>query len=140
MTDLAALVAAHQRERLARALARTQRPAASLPKASRWAYVPLAALFTLYGNTVYGSGQGRAECGHEPVHSSKSGRCVLLDLAAGRWWCRSCQQHGDAATFIATARGCDQAEAAAWLTERYGPPADDRTARRRRGRIAWRRL
>jgi DNA primase len=103
--------------------------------------VPLEELFAPY-NPVYARGDGKVECGHEPFHGSKSGRCVLIDTAAGRWWCRSCCQSGDAAAFIMATKGWTYVQAAQWLEERYGPPRRARSQRckRRRGSIAWRTL
>jgi len=63
------------------------------------------------------------------MHSSKSGRCVILDPAAGRWWCLSCRRSGDAASFLMALRGWPYRRAALWLTERYGAPADARELR-----------
>jgi hypothetical protein len=114
-------VARRQRDRLARA---TSRPAASTRPASRWRHVPLGALFEAAGNRLHARSTGQVECGHEPFHGSKSGRCVLIDPTTGWWWCRSCRQGGDAATFLMRWRGWTYRQAAAWLTARYGPPPD----------------
>jgi hypothetical protein len=108
-----------------RQLARLRRSCPGPGAASRrsaWAHVPLAELFAEQGNYIYPGGDTRADTGHEPFHRSLSGRCVLLDPAAGRWWCRSCGRGGDAARFVTELRGCSHAEAAAWLAERFGPP------------------
>ena len=89
---------------------------------SRWAHVPLAALFEEAGNAIVERPNGTAECGHEPFHGSRSGRCVLLDPVAGRWWCRSCRRGGDAATLVMDHHGWSYRQAAAWLAGRYGGP------------------
>ena len=102
---------------------------------SIWAHVKLADLFSKFGNVVHGDPDGLVETGHGPIHGSKSGRCVVLDQSTGRWWCRSCRTSGNAAAFVMAARGCRYSEAAALLTERYGPPA--RGPRRRRRRITF---
>jgi hypothetical protein len=116
---LAQEVARRQRARLGRALA------ARIPLSgvSRWVHVPLAALFAQAGNRLYPRSNGSQETGHEPAHGSKSGRCILLDPQTGRWWCRGCRQHGDAAAFVMTWRGCTYPQAVRWLTARYGAPA-----------------
>ena len=90
--------------------------------ASRWRHVPLAELFRQHGNLLHRRPDGRFECSHEPIHSSRSGRCVLLDLQNGRWWCRSCRRSGDAATYVMAACGCGYRDAARWLSDRWGPP------------------
>lgn len=109
---------------------RTREPAIQ----TRWAHVPLGELFAGQGNLLRVRPDGTVEAGHEPLHSSRSGRCVLIDPARGRWWCRSCRRSGDAAGFVMDARGCSYREAAAWLTARYDPrPAP----RAHRPRVRW---
>lgn len=102
---------------------------------SRWAHVPLADLFVEQGNRIARLADGLIECGHEPIHASRSDRCVLLDATRGRWWCRSCRKSGDAATYVMIVRGCLYREAAAWLSDRYGAPVGWRGPRRQRRRI-----
>ncbi|MBI3977163.1 MAG: hypothetical protein HY331_03150 [Chloroflexi bacterium] len=144
-TDLIARyrAAAHDDDPAVRAVARRQlvrlihvpTPAATDERPayppSRWVHVPLADLFAAQGNRLYMRGD-RIETGHEPLHSSKSGRCVWIDPTAGRWWCRSCRRRGDAITYIQELHGSTYTGAAQWLTERYGPPAGEsrRTPRR----------
>jgi DNA primase len=70
---------------------------------------------------VHARSNGLLECGHEPFHSSKSGRCVLIVPSAGRWVCRSCNRRGDAASFVMALRGVSYAVAAAELEQRFGP-------------------
>ncbi|MGI8553474.1 MAG: CHC2 zinc finger domain-containing protein [Dehalococcoidia bacterium] len=111
----------------ARQLARLERAAAPTGEAarpSRWAHVPLAALFEQAGNTLYERQNGRIETGHEPTHGSKSGRCVLIDPAMGRWYCRGCRRGGDAVTFLMDINGWNYHRAVVTLQERYGVPAD----------------
>ena len=112
-------VAARQLARLS--IGRT-RPRSSA-RSSRWSHVPLADLFKEQGNHVRPRREGRFETGHEPMHASKSGRCVIIDPTLGRWWCRACRQAGDAARFVMDARGCSYPQATAWLERRYGRPA-----------------
>ena len=125
-----AAVARHQLEQL-RATAASPAVADRASPPSRWAHVPLAALFEQAGNRVVRRrSTGDLECGHEPWHRSRSGACVLISPASGRWWCRSCKRRGDAASFLMDLHGCSYAVAAATLESRFGPAAD----RRRPGR------
>jgi hypothetical protein len=124
-TDIAAEVERRQRARLKRA------PGPG-PKPSPWTHVPLADLFAQAGNRVHRRGDGLAESGHEPFHGSKSGRCVLIDPATGRWWCRSCRTSGDAARLLMDLRGCSYSQAETWMARHYGPPADRPTRPRPR--------
>ncbi len=125
---------------LAREVARRQlaclrfqlRPIVSPVRRSRWAHVPLAVLFASQGNPIHGRSDAVLECGHEPIHASTSGRCVRINLALGRWWCRSCRQSGDAASYLMAVRGCGYRDAAAWLAAWWGPPAGHGQAARRR--------
>jgi hypothetical protein len=105
---------------------------------SRWSHVPLGELFAAAGNAVHRRGEGVLESAHEPEHGSRSGRCVLIFVKSGRWWCRSCGARGDAATYIMRLHGVGYAEAAAWLVERYGEPAQRASGTTRRP--LWRRL
>jgi hypothetical protein len=114
---------------------RSAEPAA---RPARWAHVPIAALFEAAGNRVLRRSNGLLECGHEPVHASRSGRCLIIDPASGRWYCRSCRRGGDAIDALRSLRGWDYRQAADWLTARYGPPAGDQQPARRRRRPAWR--
>ena len=105
---------------------------------SRWQGVDMADVFAHFGNPVRAVGD-RLKSGHEPVHGSRSGTCVVAWRETGRWWCSSCGRSGDAAGFVMQALGLKYPAAAEWLTERYGPPADTdtelsrrRAARRRR--------
>jgi hypothetical protein len=90
---------------------------------SRWQHVDLADLLASFGNQVQVAAD-RLKSGHEPLHHSRSGTCLIAWLAAGRWWCSSCHRSGDAAGYVMTALGITYAEAAAWLTDRYGPSPD----------------
>lgn len=91
------------------------------PRPSRWQHVDLADLLAGFGNRVQVSG-GRMKSGHEPLHHSRSGTCLTAWVSEGRWWCSSCHRSGDAARFVMQALDVRYGEAAAWLTERYGPP------------------
>ena len=90
---------------------------------SRWAHVDLVNLFAHFGNPVQLAGE-RLKTGHEPVHGSRSGTCVVAWPSTGRWWCSSCGRSGDAVGFVMAALGLKYSAAADWLTERYGPSAD----------------
>jgi hypothetical protein len=90
--------------------------------ASRWRYIPLHRLLTAEGNLLHKRPNGRLETGHEPLHGSKSGRCLLLNPATGRWHCRSCGRGGDAAAWVMDYRGYSYRHAAKWLLARFGPP------------------
>lgn len=122
-----------RREVARRQLARLATEGAGRPTGrapSRWAHVPLADLFGQAGNTAGRRGDGTAECGHEPFHGSRSGRCVTIDEARGLWYCRSCRRGGDAARLVTDLHGCSYRRAAEWLEARYGAPAGT-TVRRR---------
>ena len=98
---------------------------------SPWAHVPLADLFAAQGNHVRRRADGLVESGHEPIHGSRSGRCLLINSASGRWFCRSCRRSGDAVTYMAALRGGSHGDASAVLSARYGPPTARRRGRRR---------
>ena len=112
-------------------------PARSGPRSARspWAHVPLADLFVEQGNRIHRRSDGLTECGHEPIHGSNSGRCVLLDLDRGRWWCRSCRQLGDAPAYLAAVHGCRYRDAAELLAGRFGRAAGRPGSGRRRRRL-----
>ena len=123
--------------RLAGQLPRVQAagPATDVRPRSRWQHVDLADLFAQFGNPVHAAGE-RLKAGHEPVHGSRSGTCVVAWPATGRWWCSSCGRSGDAAGFVMAALGLKYPAAAEWLTARYGPPVRGASdlARRRASR------
>jgi hypothetical protein len=79
-------------------------------------------LFTEAGNPLSYRADGLIDTGHEPFHSSRSGRCVFIDPVTGFWWCRACRKGGDAVTLVRLLRGCGYADAAAQLATRFGPP------------------
>jgi hypothetical protein len=108
---------------LPRAKARTPESAGDARPRSRWAHVDLTDLFAHFGNPVRLAGE-RLKSGHEPVHGSRSGTCVVAWPETGRWWCSSCGRSGDAAGLVMLALGVKYPAAAEWLTARYGPPAD----------------
>jgi len=74
------------------------------------------------GNKVRPRRDGSFDCGHEPIHPSKSGRCVWIRPDEGRYYCRSCGERGDAVTFVMRAWGVSYKTAARWLRERFGSP------------------
>src|SRR5688572_28590594 len=67
------------REQLAR-LNRTRPGAAGNTdrRPSRWAHVPLDALLAQAGNAVTRRANGTLVSGHEPMHPSRSGRCLVI--------------------------------------------------------------
>src|SRR5688572_14888975 len=71
---------------------------------SRWTHADLVDLFRHFGNPVQAAGE-RLKAGHEPLHGSRSGTCVVAWPATGRWWCSSCGRSGDAAGFVMAALG-----------------------------------
>jgi CHC2 zinc finger len=105
-----------------RQLARLQRRDPRSPSALRssWVHVPLVDLFAQAGNALSPKSNGHVETGHEPMHGSRSGRCVLIDPKRGIWWCRSCRRGGDAASFLMALRGWDYRRAAEHLRWQYG--------------------
>jgi hypothetical protein len=109
----------------------------SVPRPGRWAHVPLGELFAEQGNHLHARGDWLLECGHEPTHGSKSGRCVLLNPATGRWLCRSCGERGDAITFVMALGGISYQEAAARLTQRFGHGPGDAHRSRRKSSPRW---
>ncbi len=123
--------------RLAEAqLARLQRPQHVVTdRPAPWGAAVVVALFERLGNTVHARRGGFSDTGHEPVHGSKSGRCVLI-FPEGRWWCRSCRKAGSVIDLALLLRGCPYRQAVAWLTTQYGPPATSNPTRQpRRGVI-----
>jgi hypothetical protein len=132
-----------QRQLLARAQQQSSTAVGAERRPSRWSHVPLAELIGEH-NHVYERGGAHLETGHEPIHGSRSGRCVLVDTGTGRWYCRSCGRSGDAAGWVMVVQDLSYAQAAAYLAERYGPPAGGRGKRRVDGRqssgLTWRRV
>jgi hypothetical protein len=88
---------------------------------ARWGFA-LIALFEQAGNTVHTRSSGDADSGHEPLHHSKSGACVWITSAAGRWYCRSCKRSGDAIAFVREVNGWSYRHACISLLEQFGPP------------------
>jgi hypothetical protein len=98
----------------------------------RWSHVSLAQMLEDAGNRLHDRGEGFWESGHEPVHSSRSGRCLWIDTNRSRWICRSCQESGDAVALVMSLRGLTHRQAIAWLTVTYGAPRTSGQGRRRR--------
>src|SRR3712207_1181172 len=75
---------AHDADPLIRAVAQRQlaalRPAqrSSVGCRTAWLHVPLASLFEQAGNVLHARSNGTIVCGHEPVHGSRSGRCLVI--------------------------------------------------------------
>lgn len=114
---LQARVADYQRQRLAR-----RQPPRMERAPSRWSYVPIAALLAAAGNLVIERANGTAVSGHEPVHDSESGTCLVVWPSEGRWWCSSCRQGGDGVALVMGLYGWPYARARVWLGERFGFP------------------
>ena len=90
---------------------------------SAWLHVPLGELFKQAGNVLIARTNGRIVCGHEPVHSSRSGNCLVIWSQEGRWFCTSCRAGGDAIQAVRSLEGVSYPVAIARLTSRYGAPA-----------------
>jgi hypothetical protein len=103
-------------------LARRSRLSAGEDTVSAWQHVPLAPLFEQAGNPPTRRSNGTVQCGHEPVHGSRSGSCVIVWPEDGRWWCSSCHRGGDAVAAVQSLEGCPRPAAIARLGERYGFP------------------
>jgi hypothetical protein len=110
-----------RRRQSARHRQRVGHPTPTTMRPSRWAHVPLTVLFEAAGNRLYLRGNGVTECGHEPLHTSKGGRCVAINPTTGLWWCRGCRRGGDAVTLVMDLEGCTAKEARSRLTARFGP-------------------
>jgi hypothetical protein len=139
--DVDAEVQRRQHHLLARAQRRSRTVETSDVRPSPWSHVPLPDLVGAY-NELYERDGGLVESAHEPMHGSKSGRCLLIDTQTGRWWCRSCRQAGDAAAFVMATQGWSYSQTAQWLEEKYAGlrPAQAHRRRSRRSPIAWRPL
>lgn len=99
---------------------------------NRTRVVSIREIFEEAGNPIRIRGdKRRADTGHSPVHSSRSGRCVALDLERNLWFCRACRQGGGIVEAVMSLRGCSRAEAIEWLRERGWLP---RTGQRPRHR------
>jgi CHC2 zinc finger len=133
--------AAHDEARLATIRARLEREleaaqrhsGARTYRPSRWVHVPLRTLIGAH-NTVQRKAAGKYVCGHEPLHRSRSGQCLVIWADEGRWWCSSCHRSGDAASWVMQVQGVTYPQAAAYLCERFGPPAGQSAAPRPRWR------
>lgn len=88
-------------------------------KPSKWAHVPLAALFAEDGNDVVDKGD-KLTSSHVTSHTSQSGNCIVIWPIEGRYFCSSCNEKGDAADYIANRLGCERKAAEHWLAVRYG--------------------
>jgi hypothetical protein len=128
------------RRQAARRAKRTKPAAVPPTRPSRWAHVPLAQLFADAGNALHERSGGVVECGHQPLHGSRGGRCVTINATTGLWWCRSCRRGGDAVTLVMDLAGCTAPEAASQLAQRYGKPIDRGSAASRRTTRRGRRI
>ncbi len=108
---------------------REQRPSA-------WAHIDMAHLLAAAGNRVTQRRDSTLESGHQPVHESSSGRCLVAWPDQGRWYCRACGERGNAVALVASLNGWDRHRAYVWLAGQYGLPA--KRNRQRRGRVVAR--
>ena len=67
---------------------------------SRWVHVPLLDLIKESNPTVRTKAPGKFVTGHQPVHPSASGTCLVIWTTTGYYWCSSCKEGGDAATWL----------------------------------------
>jgi DNA primase len=98
---------------------------------SKWSHVPIVEIFRAMGNKVRPRRDGTFDSGHEPVHGSKSGRCVWINPETGRYYCRHCHESGDAVTLLMRVKGLSYRDAVRLLADRFGPPAGLRRERTR---------
>lgn len=108
-------------------LARLQRQSAAASEAAHGADGD--ALVSLYIRRVgpltpKGVGKLVGSC---PWHSSRSGACLIVWPAEGRWWCSSCRRGGDAIRLLALLEGISVHDA----RRRLGLPTSPTPARRR---------
>jgi hypothetical protein len=89
---------------------------------SRWAPVPLLELIREDNPTIVQKAPGKHVTGHQPLHGSRSGQCLVVWTAEGRFWCSSCGKRGDAVTWVMQTRGLTFPEATTELIARYGAP------------------
>jgi hypothetical protein len=101
---------------------------------SQWRHVDLVNVLAGFGNRVSIVGP-KIKSGHEPLHGSRSGLCLVAWPESGRWWCSSCRRSGDAVGYVMEAFGVSYSGAADWLIERYGPPVGGVTRRTLRRRV-----
>jgi hypothetical protein len=89
---------------------------------SRWAYVPVLELIAEDNPRLIQKGPEKYVTGHEPLHRSRSGQCLVVWVDAGRWWCSSCGKRCDAVTWVMQTQDLTFPGATAQLTARYGAP------------------
>jgi hypothetical protein len=131
--DLDATDRAVARHQLAR-LSPHRKLLAGATAPSRWGHVPLAALIEQARNALHQRRNGTIVTGHEPLHGSRSGTCLVIWPEEGRWWCSSCRTSGDSAGWLMQLHGCTAGAAATMLRERYGDPTQGATSASRRSR------
>jgi DNA polymerase I-like protein with 3'-5' exonuclease and polymerase domains len=85
---------------------------------------PLSQVFVDAGNTLHATPAG-FRTGHEPVHQSSSGTCVVINTGKGRWSCYSCQQGGDVVAAIMSLRGVSRVDAEAYVHEHSDHDSSD---------------
>ncbi len=104
-------------------LARRNGAVAAVHPQNPWPQVPLIELIRASGCTVSpkDEDESKYEGDHAAAHGSKSGRCLVVWAAEGRWHCTSCRQGGDAADWVAQHESVSREDAIARLVERYGP-------------------
>src|SRR5688572_28305141 len=79
----------------------------------------IARIFAESGNALKDTAKG-FECGHEPVHPSKSGTCVKIDSEKSLWYCTNCESGGDVVRALMSLRGISRDEAETQLREISG--------------------
>jgi DNA polymerase I-like protein with 3'-5' exonuclease and polymerase domains len=84
----------------------------------------LSQLFADAGNTLRPTVTG-FRSGHEPAHSSSSGKCVSIDPAQEVWCYHSCQQGGGPVEALVSLKGVSRQEAEAYLREHGGQDNND---------------
>jgi hypothetical protein len=89
---------------------------------NRWPNVPLAELIQEAGCTLHDRGNGTLVGDHDAKHSSKSGNCLVVWPAEGRYYCSSCKESGDAPAWLSSVEGITYREACRRLVSQYGLP------------------
>ena len=117
-------LAAHYRELLASSdptskdLAREQLrrlTGAAKREGTPWEYNPapddrLAAVIEAVVGPLAPRSDGR-RVGPCPWHGSRTGTCLVIWPAEGRWWCSSCKRGGDLVQWVALIEGIDYQQA-----------------------------
>jgi hypothetical protein len=78
--------------------------------------------------------QNGTHVGSCPWHSSRSGACLVVWPAEGRWWCSSCKRSGDLVAWVALTEGIPFGAARRQLGI-PNPPRQPKERRRPNGRV-----